>query len=97
MPTLNEFLEKALDGVKLDGLNEGSYASIHTNPKLEDQLKKAGFDIPKYPKQGDVKLNGTVVGRMDNFNGLMISSKEALTLIKKTIPKIGIWNEGNVK
>ena len=75
-----------------EDLMEG-YASIHTNPKLEDMLRKAGFDIPKYPKTGDVKYNGKVVGRMDNFNGLMIKSKSALAAIKKAVPKIGIWNE----
>jgi hypothetical protein len=84
---------KDVPGIDGDEILEG-YASIHTNPKLEDMLRKVGFDIPKYPKTGDVKFSGKVVGRMDNFNGLMIKSKSALAAIKKAVPKIGIWNEG---
>ncbi len=79
----------------VDMLTEGSGAMIHTNPDLEKKLKKAGFDIPKFPKQGPVTLNDKEIGRMDNFLGLIIRSKSALALIKKTIPKIGIWNEGD--
>ncbi len=72
-------------------LNE---ASIWTNPKLEKEFAKLGFDIPKYPKSGDVKLNGKVVGRMDNFLGLIIKSKSALKVIQDSAigKKIGIWN-----
>lgn len=94
MPTLNEFLDKAMDGVEI--MDEG-YASVHTNKEIESKLSKVGFKIPSYPKTGDVTLNGEVVGKIDNFNGLMISSKEALSLIKKTLPKVGIWNPNNVK
>jgi len=82
-------LENYLNEMYAEKINE---ASVHTNKGIEDKLRKVGFEIPQYPKQGEVKLNGQVVGRMDNFNGLMINSKEALNLIKKTIPKIGIWN-----
>lgn len=78
-----------------ESINEA--ATVHTNPQIEDKLRKVGFDIPKYPKQGDVTLNGEKVGRMDNFNGLMIFTKDAIKVIKKAIPKVGIWNEGDAK
>jgi hypothetical protein len=73
-------------------LNEVVGASVWTNPKIESELSKVGFDIPKYPKTGVVKLNGDIVGRMDNFNGLSIYYKYALDLIKKTVPRVAIWN-----
>lgn len=79
------------------GMNESSGASIHTNKDIEAKLRKAGFDIPMYPKQGDVTLNGKKVGRMDNFTGLVIYYKDALDLIKKTVPKVGIWNPNKAK
>ena len=72
-------------------LNENG-ASIHTNKAIEKELRKVGFDIPMYPKQGKVYLNGEQVGFMDNFSGLTIYYKSTLDLIRKTTPKAAIWN-----
>lgn len=80
----------------IDNMDE-SGASVWTNPKIEQALSKVGFDIPKYPKTGKVTLNGEEVGWMDNFNGLSIDSKNALQLIKKTTPKVAIWNPNDAK
>ena len=93
---MSELMSKLDKYLNEDIIVEG-YASVHTNTEIESKLRQAGFDIPTYPRQGEVTLNGVKVGRMDNFNGLMISSKEALKLIKKTLPKVGIWNPNNVK
>lgn len=77
--------------------NRKDGASIWTNPKIEEELRKVGFDIPKHPKEGPVKFEGKEVGFMDNWNGLTIYTKEALQFIQKKFPKLGVWNPGKAK
>ena len=69
---------------------------VHLGPKAEQGLREAGFNIPMRPEVGAVTFNGSVVGRVDNFTGLVIEDdqKEAVTLVlslEKEL-KLGCWN-----
>ncbi len=55
---------------------------IHTNSKTEDFLRKHNFEIPEFPIEGEVRLFGKLVGRIDNFNGLIIEDDSAAKYIK---------------
>ena len=56
-------------------------AIVHTTMKVEDDLRGIGFEIPRFPKLGAVKLGDRVVGRIDNFTGLITTDKEAVQLL----------------
>jgi len=79
-------------------INESKGAMIHTNPKIEKKLKDNGFEIPQFPKQGDVKWEDEVVGFMDNWTGFIIYEKRVVQEIKRIFKnKLGIWNENDAK
>lgn len=70
--------------------------TIWTNRDNEEQLRKIGFNVPMYPIQGEVLLGDKVVGYMDNFNGLTVTSKTALLWIEENIENLCIWNKSNL-
>ena len=73
-------------------------AMLHTSKKQEDSLRGIGFDIPLFPKTGEVRLGGRVVGYIDNFSGLVTRDREAMALIFAVEDKfnLAIWNRSQV-
>lgn len=66
--------------------------SIWTNTMQEDTLRENGYEIPIFPKTGDVLKDGKVIGHMDNFNGLTIKDNSYVAEMKELIPSAGFWN-----
>ncbi len=65
---------------------------IHTNPKIETILRKHNFEIPEWPKQGNILWFEKLVGKIDNFNGIIIEDESAAKYIKSIDYNIPIWN-----
>ncbi|MFV2038527.1 MAG: cache domain-containing protein, partial [Paracoccaceae bacterium] len=79
---------------ELSSTNTALRREVFERHEAEGALRRAGWDIPKRPKQGDVKLDGEVVGRISNFEGLVIYKKDALAAAKSALSghDVGIWN-----
>lgn len=81
---------------KIDRVDEGSKRgensfSIWTSRKDEDTLRDVGYEIPKYPKQGDVTdTKGKKVGYISNFGGLATTDKTLAKIAKDA--KMQVWN-----
>jgi hypothetical protein len=69
---------------------------IWVNPKIEENLRKEGWDIPVRPKQGPIFYNGTEVGISDNFIGLRIRDHhtDAIKFCVKNESRLNLclWN-----
>ena len=67
-----------------------------TGRTAEAQLREHGFDIPMFPETGEVSFDGTVVGSVDNFNGINIRDQfeDAIRMVLSLQDeiKMGVWN-----
>lgn len=65
-------------------------AIVHTTKEIENTLRENGFNIPKYPRSGDVIFNKKVVGFIDNFTGLVVIDEDAINEILNL--GFTVWN-----
>ena len=69
---------------------------IWVNPKVEDKLRKEGWDIPIRPKNGYVYFKGERVGFISDFVGLSIQDDktEAIKFLVDNGDRLNLclWN-----
>ena len=67
-------------------------ASVWTNTMQEETLRENGYEIPTFPKTGNVIKDGNVIGYMDNFSGLTIKDESYIEELRELLPSAGFWN-----